>query len=60
MFLKREEKIAEKTKHNETYDPIDGINVDYHHVHVKSPSPAIILKVHIIHSVSSMWEMPSW
>lgn len=57
--LKGKEKIAEKTKDNKSNDPVDRINVDYHHVHVKPPSSAIILKVQVIHPVCSMREMPS-
>lgn len=56
--LKREKEITKKTEHNKSYYPVDWINVDYHHVHIKPPSTAIILKVHVVHPVSSMWEMP--
>lgn len=56
--LEREKEITKKTEHNKSYYPIDWINVDYHHVHIKPPSTAVILKVHVVHSVSSMWEMP--
>lgn len=56
--LKREKEITKKTENNKSYYPVDRINVDDHHVHIKPPSTAIILEVHIVHPVSSMWEMP--
>lgn len=56
--LKREKEITKKTEHNKSNYPVHWINVDYHHIHIKPPSTAIILKVHVVHPVSSMWEMP--
>lgn len=56
--LKREKEITKETENNKSYYPVDWINVNDHHVHIKPPSTAIILKVHVVHPVSSMWEMP--
>lgn len=58
--LKREEEeIAEEAEDNEANDPVDGVYIDDHHVHVKSPAMRIILKVEGIKSVAPVRELPS-
>lgn len=58
--LKREEeKIAEEAEDNEANDPVDGVYIDDHHVHVKSPTMRIILKVEGIKPVAPVRELAS-
>lgn len=58
--LKREEEeIAEEAEDNEANDPVDGVYIDDHHVHVKSPAMRIILKVEGIKPVAPVRELAS-
>lgn len=57
---RREEEIAKEAEYEEANNPVDWVDVDDDHVHIKAPASRVILKVHGIQTVaSSMGELAS-
>lgn len=53
LSKRREEEVAEEAEYEEADDPVDRVDVDDDHVHVKAPAPGVILKVHGVQAVAS-------
>ena len=53
MSKRREEEVAEEAEHKEADDPVDRVDVDDDHVHVKAPAPGVVLEVHGVQAVAS-------
>lgn len=50
---RRKEEVAEQAEDEEADDPVDRVDVDDDHVHVKAPALRVVLKVHGVQTVAS-------
>lgn len=50
---RRKEEVAEQAEDEEADDPVDRVDVDDDHVHVKAPALGVVLKVHGVQTVAS-------
>lgn len=53
LSKRREEEVAKEAEYEEANDPVDRVDVDDDHVHVKAPASRVILEVHGVQTVAS-------
>lgn len=53
LSKRRKEEVAKKAEYEEANNPVDWVDVDDDHVHVKAPAPRVVLKVHGVQAVAS-------
>lgn len=53
LSKRREEDVAKNTKYEEANNPVDRVDVDDDHVHVKAPTSRVVWKVHGVQTVAS-------
>lgn len=49
----RKEEVAEEAKYEKGNYPVDRVDVDDHHVHVKAPAPRVALEIYSIQMVAA-------
>lgn len=53
LSKRREEEVAKQAEDEEANDPVDWVDVNDDHVHVKSPALRVVLEVHGVQTVTT-------